>query len=161
SPEEAVRYFTAAIAARPGSVNAHQFLGVVLRNHGKIDEAIACYRRALELDPEGREARWTANFLGSTLCNHKHDYEGAIAAFRRGLTYEPNSGLLHGNLGVALSKQGKRDEAIACFRKSIQLDPGDVSPYTHLARALMDQGKVDEAIPYLRQAVQLDPKDAN
>ena len=35
---------------------AHSNLGVVLKEQGKLDEAVACWRRAVELKPDYAEA---------------------------------------------------------------------------------------------------------
>ena len=43
-------YFTAAAALRPESPGTHFCLGTALQIKGQLDEAIACYRRAIELN---------------------------------------------------------------------------------------------------------------
>ena len=63
-PEEAVRFMTAAIAARPGSHVAHRRLGNALMNQGRLDEAIAEFREAIRLEPNDAGAH---NNLGVAL----------------------------------------------------------------------------------------------
>ena len=41
---------------KPDYAEAHNNLGNALQDQGKLDEAIACYRRALELKPDYAEA---------------------------------------------------------------------------------------------------------
>src|SRR5262245_10941944 len=62
--EEAVRYLTAAVALRSDVLGAHFNLGIVLKGGGQLDEAIACYRKAVELGPKYAPAH---NNLGSAL----------------------------------------------------------------------------------------------
>jgi tetratricopeptide (TPR) repeat protein len=47
-----------------GLAEAHNNLGAAFKDQGKLDEAIACYRRALELKPDFAEAH---NNLGNAL----------------------------------------------------------------------------------------------
>jgi serine/threonine-protein kinase len=50
--EEGVRFLTAGAALRPDSAGALLNLGNALRETGRAEEAIACYRKAIELDPK-------------------------------------------------------------------------------------------------------------
>ena len=52
--EGAVRFYTAAVASLPSSAVAHNNLGNALARQNKLDEAIACYRKAIETRPEIR-----------------------------------------------------------------------------------------------------------
>ena len=52
--EGAVRFYTAAVASLPSSVGAHNNLGKALARQKKLDEATACYRKAIETDPKMR-----------------------------------------------------------------------------------------------------------
>src|SRR5262249_60781435 len=47
--EGAIRFYTAAVAIRPDSTAILNNLGIALRGQKKLDEAIACYRKAIEL----------------------------------------------------------------------------------------------------------------
>jgi serine/threonine-protein kinase len=154
--EEEVRYLTAAVALRPESGGAHYNLGHALSEQGKLDEAIAAYRRALDLDPKDAAAHIN---LGAAL-DKLGKLDEAMAAFRIALDLDPKHVLAHYNLGLVLSEQGKLDEAIAAYRRALDLDPKHAAAHTNLGNALARQGKLDEAIAALRQALALDPKDA-
>jgi tetratricopeptide (TPR) repeat protein len=51
-PEEAIRFYTAALATRPRNAPTAYFLGGALRKRGRLDEAIALFRKAIALDPD-------------------------------------------------------------------------------------------------------------
>ena len=104
---------------RPEVCHAHNNLGVALQDQGKLDEAIACYRKAIELDPKYARAH---NNLGNAL-QDQGKLDEAIACYRKAIELDPKDALAHNNLGNALQDQGKLDEAIACYRKAIELDP--------------------------------------
>src|SRR5262245_31441284 len=50
--DEQVRWHQAAIAAAPANYAAHINLGVALDEKGQVDEAIACYNKAIALNPK-------------------------------------------------------------------------------------------------------------
>jgi len=50
------------VELNPGYVEAHNNLGAACKDLGRVDEAIACYRRALELKPAYVEAHWNLAF---------------------------------------------------------------------------------------------------
>src|SRR5262249_19796268 len=56
-PQEAIACFRAAVAIRPTSDQAHTMLGRTLRDLGNRNEAIAAFRRAIELNPDRAGAR--------------------------------------------------------------------------------------------------------
>jgi tetratricopeptide (TPR) repeat protein len=126
-----------------------------MRKQGKLDEAIACYRWAVQLKPDFAEVH---NNLGVTL-KDQGKLDEAVACYRRVVQLRPNDVEPHNNLGVALKDQGKPDEAVACYRRALQLNPDDVEVYNNLGDALKDQGKLDELLACYRRAVQLRPND--
>src|SRR5262249_27686307 len=98
---------------------AHTSLGVALAGKGQLDEAIACFRKALALDPKDAQAHTN---LGNAL-RRKGDLDGAIACYRTAIALDPKHATAHHNLGKALAQKGRVDEAIACYKKAIELDP--------------------------------------
>jgi tetratricopeptide (TPR) repeat protein len=153
--DERLRWCQAAVAAAPTNAAAHANLALTLSVKGEPDEAIVCYRKALELEP--KQGRVNVN-LGCILCDAKGDYDGAIACFQKAIELDPNLVEAQINLGVALSKKNRFDEAIACFRKAIQIDPKFPKVHAYLGSALGSKGLWNEAIAYSRKAIEIDPK---
>jgi superkiller protein 3 len=120
-----------------------------------VEEAVASYRRAIELDPKDALAPYN---LGNALYQ-QGKVEEAVACFRRAIELDPKFALAHNNLGNALYQQGKVEEAVACYRRAIELDPKDALAHNNLGNALYQQGKVEEAVACIRRAIELDPKD--
>ena len=94
-------------------------MGNALWDQGKLDEAVACYRRALELNPGYAEAH---SNLGNAL-KDQGKLDEAIACWQRALELKPDYAEAHYNLGIALKDQGKPDEAVACYRRALELKP--------------------------------------
>jgi serine/threonine-protein kinase len=111
---------------------AHNNLGSALEEKGQTEEAIACYQKAIDLDPTLAMAYYN---LGAILCDHKHDYDEAIACFHKAIAFAPKLARAHANLGVALYFKGQVDEAIACYQKAIALKPKDAQIRALLAMA--------------------------
>jgi tetratricopeptide (TPR) repeat protein len=153
--EEAVRWYSAAVALRPDSAGLRLNLGFALKEQGKLDEAIAEYREALRLKPEYAEAQES---LGVALGKQGKQHE-AIASFREAIRLKPEYAQAHHSLGVALWAQGKQDEAIAQFREVLRLKPDDALGHRSLGFALEKYGNLEEAVAEYRAALRIQPAD--
>jgi eukaryotic-like serine/threonine-protein kinase len=151
---QTVRFLTVAVALRPDSPGAHLNLGNALHAKGDGDEAIACYRRAIELD--ARYAAAHAN-LG-VVFGDKSRLEEAIACFHKAIELDPQDATPHYLLGNVMRAQGKPDEAIACFRAALARDPKLPQAHVNLGLELADKGRLDEAIACYHKAIELAPK---
>src|SRR5262249_4268720 len=120
---------------------------------GKLDEAIACYKKAIELNPTNAVVH---HRLGFALQKHGK-LDEAIAEYREAIDLKPDYDVTHHNLGFTRHKQGKLVEAIACYKKAIELNSKDAIFHTTLGIALQKQGKLDEAIACFKKAIELDP----
>jgi superkiller protein 3 len=136
--------------------DAHTNLGSSLQGQGKLEEAIACYRRAIEIDPENAPAHTN---LGSWLRDHGK-LDESIACYRRAIEIDPEDATAHYNLGISLGVQGMHDEAIACYRRAIEINPEEPDAHTNLGGSLHVQGMHDEAIACFRRAIEIDPEHA-
>jgi Flp pilus assembly protein TadD len=132
---------------------AHYNLGVALYDQKKLVEAVAAYRKAIDLEPDYAEAYTN---LGVALRDQKKVDE-AVAACRKAIALKPDSPEAHNNLGVALYDQKKLVEAVASFRKAIEIKPDSAGAYNNLGNALADQKKLVEAEAAYRKAIALEP----
>jgi serine/threonine protein kinase/Flp pilus assembly protein TadD len=149
--DEAIGYYRAALALRPGSPGVHLNLGNTLRAKGQLDEAIAEYREALRLKKDYAGAHTS---LGAAL-RAKGQLDEAIAEHREALRLKKDHAGAHSNLGLALRDKGQPDEAIAECREALRLKKDFADAHNNLGLALRDKGKLDEAIAEYRQALRL------
>ena len=98
---------------------AHTNLGVALHAKGKVDEAIAEHRKAIELDPKLAKAH---DNLGNALSD-KGEVDSQISEHQD--VSDPKLAVVHGNLGQALLQQGQFAEAEASIRRARGLLPPD------------------------------------
>jgi serine/threonine-protein kinase len=148
--EEAIRYFTAAVALRPRSPGAHYNLGTYLAQKGDLEAASAALRTAIDLKGDYAQAR---NNLGLVLMK-QGDLNGAIAEYHKALGIDPDLVQAHVNLGEALRLSNRWDEAITACRKALRIK--DVAEaHGTLGTAFRDKGELDEAIAEFRKAIGL------
>jgi tetratricopeptide (TPR) repeat protein len=150
--EEAVRYYTAALALRPDSPGVHLNLGNALKDKGDVEGAIRRYRAAQRISPVYAMAHIN---LGALLCDQKHDYAGAIVEFQEAIRLKKDFPEAHFNLGNALRAKGLLDEAIAEYQEAIRLKKVYPEAHYNLGQALADKGQMDEAMAEYREALRL------
>jgi tetratricopeptide (TPR) repeat protein len=150
--EEAIRYYTVAVALRPDSPGVRLGLAHAFRDKGLHDEAIAELWETIHLKPDYAAAH---SSLGYTLLEQGKVAE-AEAAYRRAIALKPDLAIAQ-HLGLAFAKQGKQAEAEAACRLLIALKPDDVHAHGYLGRALERQGKQAEAEAAYRRAVAVKP----
>jgi arylsulfatase A-like enzyme/Tfp pilus assembly protein PilF len=131
--------------------NAHFGLGLALWQAGNRAEAIAHYRKAVEIKPEFVDAH---SNLGIALVG-SGQLDEAIGHYRTVLKIEPENVECHNNLGVALASSGQADEAIGHYRKVLEITPNDMEAHYNLGIALAGRQKAAEAIVHLRKALGL------
>src|SRR5262249_49240433 len=90
-----------------------------LRGQGKLDEAVAAYRKSIQLRPDHAGAYYN---LGNVLVAQKK-LDEAEDLFRKATQVKPDFVEAYNNLGAALRDQKKLAEAVAAFRKADQLLP--------------------------------------
>ncbi|MBI1916590.1 MAG: tetratricopeptide repeat protein [Planctomycetes bacterium] len=154
--EAAIGHSHAARALRPQSAATWVWLGVGLYHQGKLDQASACYRKAIDLDPKDL---WAHSNSGLVLQKQGKPDE-AIAYYRKAIDLDPKFAVAHYNLADALKEQGKLDEAVACYRRAIDLDLKLADAHVNLGAVLKTQGKLDEAIAFFLKAIEVHPKGA-
>ena len=84
-------------------------------------EAVACYRKALEINPANANAHYN---LGNALLQLGQTEE-AVAEYRETVRINPADADAHLNLGRTLFQQGQADGAIAHAGKALELQPGN------------------------------------
>jgi tetratricopeptide (TPR) repeat protein/serine/threonine protein kinase len=154
-PAEAIRFYAAALAARPRSPVTLLCLGRALQDKGDLDEAITTYKKAIEMDPDLFMARLG---LGDAL-DDKGLYDEAIAAYEQAIRIRPRSSTPCCNLGATLAEQKKSDEAVAALKRAISLNGNDATAHFNLGMVLREKNLPAEAVPVFQKALRLRPGD--
>jgi tetratricopeptide (TPR) repeat protein len=130
--------------------DAYNTLGNTLVAQRRWDEAVAAYRKAIQLQPDHAEAYRN---LGAALDAQNKPGE-ARAAYRKAIDRQTDCTEAC-NLGNTLAAQGRWDEAAAAYHKAIALDPSSALAHYDLGNALEGQKKPDEARAAYRKAIDL------
>jgi Flp pilus assembly protein TadD len=164
-------------------------LGEALLSSGRIDEAIVCFREALQRDKEYGQAYahlGRAAYKQGRLEEAAREFEQAIrylpklstaysgygeveltrgnvnracALFQTALRLDAHSPEAHAGLGLALSMRGQFDEGLAQLHEAVRCDPRDVLARVFLARTLQDIGDFSAAAGQFEEVVRLAPNE--
>jgi len=144
------------VQLKPQDSEAHNNLGVTLKELGRLDEAEISYRQAIALKPDYAEAH---NNLGNTL-KELGKLDEAEISLRQAIELKPNYAEAYYNLGVMFKKLGRLDEAEISYTQAIALKPDYAEAHNNLGNTLKELGRLDEAEISLRQAIELKPNYA-
>jgi tetratricopeptide (TPR) repeat protein len=108
-------------------------------------EAMAAYRRAMEIEPAHAESHLN---LGRLL-HEAGETSGALDHYRCAADASPTDARAPFNAGVALEDLGRSREAIDAYRAAIELDPAFAPAHFNLSRLLESEGREAEALEHL------------
>jgi tetratricopeptide (TPR) repeat protein len=150
--------FRSGRKAAPGgsAAGASEKIGLALQQHqaGRLEQAEALYREALELDPQNVDA---LHFLG-VIAYQQGRHGQAEELISRALLGNSANAPAYSNLGNALEAQGKHQEAIDCYRRALVLAPDYVDALVNLGATYRAQGELDQAVSCYRRALELKPE---
>ena len=99
----------------------------MLGKQKKFNEAVACFQRALQFQPDNAEAH---NNLGVAL-QHLIELDQAMECHRRALQAKPDYPDAYNNLGNVFKEQGKLKEAIDHYQKALEYRPSPNSAWSN------------------------------
>ncbi|HDR9175346.1 TPA: tetratricopeptide repeat protein [Burkholderia vietnamiensis] len=128
-------------------------LGNMLRESGRLDDAIAHYRRAVTLRPDYPEAH---NNLGNAL-RDAGDPTAAMASCARAIELRADYAQAYNNLGNALQDLGDLDGAAKHYERAIELDASMAMAHANLSAVRHKQLRCAEALTHALDAIRLAP----
>src|SRR5882672_6721975 len=145
------REFRRAIELNPSYATAHQWYGEALGQMGRLNEAVAQYKRALELDTLSLVINRNMGFIFIA----EREYDQAIEQERKTLEIEPNFGGARNLLGQAYILKSLYKEAIAEAEKDVLISPRSVDALSWLGYTYAVAGRRAEALKVLDKLTQL------
>ena len=128
-------------------------LGVVLKDMGKINEALDATKKSVELEPKDPESH---NNLGVILKDLGKLNESRVS-FSQAITLNPDDAEAYSNLSLVNRELGRLEEAKKNCLQAISLKPDLAEAYNNLALILQRLGKIEEAEANYLQAISLKP----
>jgi len=176
--KEAVSVFKLEVREFPGMWIAHESLGDAYDQMGDAEQARACYRKSLELNPRSYPWERTAfesdtrlvkgikilsRILVRTLDDK--DIDAALEAFEKGKAGGAGSYFVDENeinqLGYRLVNAGKVPEAIKIFALNVREFPKSWNVYDSLGEAYAAHGDKELAIKNYEKSIELNPRNTN
>ena len=146
-----VTFFGHIVAHNPAARGAQGNLGKALLDAGRLEDALAALRTALERTPDDVDA--LANAGVALIRTGRLDE--AEKLLRRGLALDPRHRIVLQNLAESLRKLERFEEALGYYRAVIEADPGNALAYAGMGDALVRLERYGEALTNLDQALAL------
>lgn len=130
-----------SIQCEPNHADLHYRLGLLYRNRGQIEDAVASFREAVTINPTYMKALLK---LGLAL-NELGETEEAIEVFRQAVDLHPEYADLHYQIGLLFSQRQQFEIAVEHLERAVAGNPRNVSFQANLALALQNMGLIDRA----------------
>jgi tetratricopeptide (TPR) repeat protein len=138
---------------RPNNCRAFNNLGEALNNQGKVEEALQCFKQAVEIN-KTYAAGWANR--GAALWKVGRGDE-ALANLNEALKLNPTDKQAFSNRSVVRLEKGDRDGALSDAEKALALDPLYPEAYSNRGTARQSKGEYDLAISDFNRAIELNP----
>lgn len=131
--------------------------GQMLVRLGRNDEAVAEFRRAIELQPY----HFDPHYHLAKILHKRGQIDEAIAEYRQTLRYRPGYPTVYNPLAELLQKRGRIDEAIAVCVEGTSANPQDAILFCNLGVLFEKAGRSQDAAVAFRKAIELAPNSAD
>jgi predicted O-linked N-acetylglucosamine transferase (SPINDLY family) len=128
-------------------------MGIAFQDLGGFDQAISCYKRALQIKPDYFESYHN---MGNAYKDQGQLNE-AVSCYQQVLQLRPDHAEAYNNMGVVFKDQGKLDKAMACYQKALQLKADFVEAHYNMGIAFQIGGRYDEGLRHYVKALKLGP----
>jgi tetratricopeptide (TPR) repeat protein len=149
----ALAHLDAWLGAQPDSVRALLWRGETLLLVGRDRDALADYRRAVELDPQEDEARLKV----AELCLVFHQPEEASTHFTELLKRHPDQGEALLGLARCRAEQGDTAGAVTLLDRLLSLQPEHAGALAERGKIALEAGSPADAERWLRKAAGVAP----
>jgi len=123
-----------------------------LNENGEYEEALLCYEKILDKDPENIRALIDKGVTFQNLENFKK----SIIFYDQALKINPNNLDALINKGAALHSQGKFHDAIVLYDKVLELDKKCAIALAYKGLSLGELDKIQDALKYFKKALEID-----
>lgn len=142
--------FKRAVALDPGYAIAHYWYAEYLMAMGRTQEAVGRVQHSLELDPLNSVINASVGMIRYLA----HDYDGALAALRRGLEIDPTHYVSHLRVGLVCLQKNLLGEAIDAMRQAVTHSGGSTEALAGLAQAHAAAGEARTMERIVQELVQ-------
>ncbi len=162
---------------QPRSAEDYNKRGEARLTKKDLENALADFEKALELDPNFAAARencsrvelarneqntWMSDAYNRAGLERRDvgELDEALLYFDKALLVNPNNASAYSNRGLTRKEKGNRDGALADLNKAIELDRGLSAAYLNRAGVNRDNGNFHDALADYDKAIELKPDSA-
>ena len=128
-------------------------LGIIFQNQGEIEEALECFTKILQKNPNSASAYFN---IGNIL-KEQGDLSKAIESFKQALTLDPKYAEAYYNMGNALKKKGHLNASLKAFRQALSLKPRLVEAHYNIGNILVSQNELENAADVYKKVIAVEP----
>lgn len=153
-PQEALAFFTRAIAVNPRNPLSYHNRGTILAESARnYSEAIEQFDKAAFYNPNFADA-----YASKGNCLEKlRRFEEAIAAYDKALSIRSDLELAWLGRGNALRNLARYDDALATYDKALSINPGFANAWVGRGDVFADLERHDEALAAYDKALSIQP----
>ncbi|MBW2989608.1 tetratricopeptide repeat protein [Candidatus Woesearchaeota archaeon] len=153
---DSLALWSKTVEQAPGSVIAHDNLGMAYHNMGDLDNAVREFKAALAIKSDHHKAYSNLGVSYYEL----GDLDSAITAYNSAISINPNDAKAHNNLGAAYYKKGYTDLAIEEYKIASSINPNYIHAIFNLGNTYYHAKKeIDLAIAEYEKVLAIDPKN--
>ncbi len=154
--EQALTEISRAVTTQPLFAEAHLKRGDLLSALGRFDEAVAAYRRVIDLDPEHQAEAY--NNVGFLYLQQNAIAEG-VAMIDKSLTIDPDGVVALVNAATARMILAQWSDAEPYLLRALAIDDTMIGAYGNLGVVYMETGRRAEARRMFQKVLELTPGD--
>jgi tetratricopeptide (TPR) repeat protein len=151
---ETVRLAESAIKLAPDLAEAHRLRALGLHISLRLDEAIAEYKRTLELDPTSNVSRGSL----ADLYRASGKTEEALALYKEQLAADPKDKAAQAGKVISLFELGRNDEANSALDAALADEPRNLPLLAGAAYWLAAHDNNERAFELARKATEIEPR---
>ena len=146
-----IAFFSHIVSVNPKAWNAHANLSIRLTKAGRLEEALAAARIAVDNRPDRAPAY---GVLAEALINTERFGE-AEEVLRCALKIDPNHKNIRRQIAKMLRVQGRHREALEAYRAVLEIDPKYALAHAYMGEMSLHLQRYAEAIEALSRALTL------
>ncbi|OHD18801.1 MAG: hypothetical protein A2086_03245 [Spirochaetes bacterium GWD1_27_9] len=156
--QKSIEFYEKCVTANPEDANIWNDLGNVYFDIPDFDNAIRCYKKAIEVDDEYYWAYYNIG-LGIEEKNpdNSSSKENAKEWFEKAIKIKSNYHPALNELGLYYLDKGEFDKAEDFFNRAIQGYKDYKYPYYNLSKIYKEKNQPEKAKAFLKKAIKCDP----
>lgn len=150
---QAMSHYQRAVEIAQHLPDTHHLLGRAYAATGRLEDASACFDRALAIDPRFAPA-WVSK---GRLALGREDFASAEQHFRHALELNRYTFAAYSGLAVTLDRLGRRPEAVEVYEALLAVEPNNLQALYDLGTWAMESNDLTSALSHLGRVVTLEP----